>query len=147
MDLGLQSKVALVAAASGGLGFGVAQALAREGARVSICSRNLDSVEAAARRMSDETGAELLATACDVSKAEDIQFWVDRTATQWGQIDALLVNAGGPPAGIFKELTDAQWRAAFELTLMSSVRMIRAPHDPGRRDPDDYVLIRQRANC
>lgn len=130
MDLGLKDKVALVAASSKGLGFGVARALAQEGARVSMCSRNGDDVTAAAKRLSDETGAKTLATACDVINAESIQAWVDRTVGEWGKIDALLVNAGGPPAGLFKDFTDEQWRAGFELTLMSTVRMIRAalPH-------------------
>jgi 3-oxoacyl-[acyl-carrier protein] reductase len=130
MDLGLQGKVVLVSAASAGLGYGVALALAREGARVSICSRRQDAVDSAARRLADETGAEVMGTACDVTKAADITAWVDRTAARWGQVDALLVNAGGPPAATFKELTDEQWQAAFELTLMSTVRMIRAalPH-------------------
>jgi 3-oxoacyl-[acyl-carrier protein] reductase len=130
MDLGLRGKVALVAAASAGLGYGVARALAHEGARVSICSRRLDAVEAAVKRLAEETGAEVMGTACDVTKAADIQAWVDKTVTAWGRIDALLVNAGGPPTGVFKELTDEQWQAAFELTLLSAVRMIRAaiPH-------------------
>jgi 3-oxoacyl-[acyl-carrier protein] reductase len=132
MNLGLNGKVALVAAASKGLGYGVARALAHDGARVSICSRTADDVEAAAARLRDETGTEVLATACDVTQPEDIQTWVDHTVAEWGQIDALLVNAGGPPAGYFKELTDEQWAAAFNLTLMSSIRMIRTalPHMP-----------------
>jgi 3-oxoacyl-[acyl-carrier protein] reductase len=130
MDLGLKGKVALVAAASKGLGFGVARALANEGARVSICSRDTASVEAAAQRLRSETGAEVLASVCDVMNKASIEVWVNFTAEKWGAIDALLVNAGGPPAGLIKDFTDEQWQAAFELTLMSSVRMIRAtlPH-------------------
>ncbi|HEX2620447.1 MAG TPA: SDR family oxidoreductase, partial [Phototrophicaceae bacterium] len=131
MDLGLQGKVALVAAASKGLGYGVARALAADGAKVSICSRTAAEVEAAAQKLRDETGAEVIATACDVTKPGDIQAWVDRTVAHWGnQIDALLVNAGGPPGGLLKDFTDEQWQAAFELTLLSSIRMIRAalPH-------------------
>jgi 3-oxoacyl-[acyl-carrier protein] reductase len=130
MDLGLQGKVALVAAASAGLGYGVARALAAEGARVSICSRHPDTAHAAAKQLTNETGADIISTACDVSKPEQIQAWVEETVAKWGQIDALLVNAGGPPSATFKELSDEQWRAAFELTLMSAVRMIRAaiPH-------------------
>lgn len=130
MDLGLNGKVALVAAASKGLGFGVAQALAREGAKVSICSRTPEEVQAAAERLRSETGAEVLAAACDVTKPDDISHWVNTTTTQWGPVDALLVNAGGPPGGLLKDFTDEQWQAAFELTLMSAVRMIRAvlPH-------------------
>lgn len=130
MDLGLKGKVALVSAASKGLGYGVARALAADGALVSICSRDQASVDAAAAKLKDETGADVLASVCDVTKPEAIQAWVDKTVAQWGAIDALLVNAGGPPAGLVKDLTDAQWQAAFELTLMSTVRMIRAtlPH-------------------
>ncbi len=126
MELGLNNKVMLVAASSKGLGFGIARALAQNGAKVSMCSRSGDDVEAAAKALRDETGAETLATACDVSQPDDIQAWVARTADQWGVIHGLLVNAGGPPSGSFKSLTDAQWQAAFELTLLSSIRMIRA---------------------
>ncbi len=130
MDLGLNGKVALVAAASKGLGFGVARALATDSARVSICSRTQADIDAAAQTLRNETGAEVIASVCDARSAEDIQAWVDKTVAQWGQIDALLVNAGGPPAKRFKELDDEAWQAAFELTLLSSVRMIRAalPH-------------------
>jgi 3-oxoacyl-[acyl-carrier protein] reductase len=132
MDLGLKGKVALVAAASKGLGFGIAQALARDGARVSLCSRTDAEVQAAASKLRTETGADVLAQACDVTDAAQIDAWVGAAVAQWGQVDALLINAGGPPAGLVKDLTDAQWQAAFELTLMSTVRMIRAalPHMP-----------------
>ena len=130
MDLGLKDKVALVAGASKGLGFGVARALAREGAKVSLCSRDATAVEKAAAQIAQETGAAMLATAYDLTQAEAIQDWVNRTVSQWGKIDALLVNAGGPPSAAFKDLTDAQWQAAFELLLLSAIRMIRAtlPH-------------------
>jgi 3-oxoacyl-[acyl-carrier protein] reductase len=130
MDLGLKGKVALVAAASAGLGFGVARALAADGARVSICGRKSDAVDAAVQKLTDETGAEVIGTAADVSKPADIARWVDSTVSRWGVVDALLVNAGGPPAGNLMDFTDDQWQAAFELTLMSSVRMIRSavPH-------------------
>jgi len=130
MNLGLENRVAMVAAASKGLGFGVARALAADGARVSICSRSADDIRGAAARLRAETGAELLATPCDVTDAAAINNWVAATVARWGQVDALLVNAGGPPAGHFRELDEAQWEAAFRLTLLSSIRMIRAalPH-------------------
>lgn len=130
MDLGSTGKVALVAAASKGLGFGVARALARDGAHVSICSRDEESVNKAVEQLKAETGADVMGVSCDVRQTESIQQWVDATVARWGKIDALLVNAGGPPSGSFKDLTDAQWQAAFELTLLSSIRMIRAaiPH-------------------
>lgn len=126
MELGLNNKVMLVAASSKGLGFGIAQALARDGARVSLCSRTQADVEAAVEKLASETGAETLATACDVTQPDQIEAWIDTTVQKWGTIDGLLVNAGGPPAGYFKELTDTQWENAFNLTLMSSIRMIRA---------------------
>ncbi|MGQ9889204.1 MAG: SDR family oxidoreductase [Aggregatilineales bacterium] len=130
MDLGLKDRVALVAAASKGLGYGVARALAAEGARVSICSRSAEAVRAAADRLAAETGAPAMGIACDVTDSAALQAWVDQTVAAWGRVDALLVNAGGPPAGLFVELSDAQWQAAFELNLLSAVRLIRAalPH-------------------
>ena len=125
MDLGLKGKVALVAASSKGLGYGVAKALAAEGAKVSLCSRSADAVTAATQTLAEETGAETLATACDVRQLSEIQAWVDKTVCRLGSaIDCLLVNAGGPPAKTVKELSEEDWQAAFELTLLSSVRMI-----------------------
>lgn len=132
MDLGLKGKVALVAAAGQGLGYGTARALAKEGARVSICSHLPDEIETASARLVEETGAAVLASVCDVRDPEAIRAWVSKTVDQWGHIDALFVNAGGPPAGNFKDLSEDQWYAAFELTLMSAVRLIGAvlPHMP-----------------
>jgi len=130
MDLGLQGKVALVSAASKGLGFGVARALAMEGAKVSMCSRDEAQIAAAAARLMDETHSEIMYMACDVTDPAAIQRWVDTTVAQWETIDMLLINAGGPPAALIRDVTDAQWQAAFDLTLMSAVRMIRSalPH-------------------
>jgi 3-oxoacyl-[acyl-carrier protein] reductase len=125
MDLGLNGKVALVAAGSKGLGYGVARALAQNGARVSICSREQAHVDAAVAQLREDTGAEVSGFACDVTKPDQIQAWVESTAA-WGPIYGLLVNAGGPPGGLALDMTDAQWQAAFELTLLSSVRMMRA---------------------
>jgi len=130
MDLGLKDRVALAAAASQGLGWGVARALAADGARVSLCGRRPAAVRAAAERLTAETGAPALGVACDVTDAAALQAWVAQTVAAWGRVDALLVNAGGPPAGLFVELDDAQWQAAFELNILSAVRLIRAalPH-------------------
>ena len=106
MDLRLKDKVALVAAAGQGLGYGTARALAKEGARVSICSHLEDEIQTAQGQLLAETGTSALATVCDVRDPVAIQAWVDKTVAEWGHIDALFVNAGGPPAGFFKELTD-----------------------------------------
>lgn len=130
MDLGVKDKVAMVAASSKGLGYGIAKALVADGAKVSMCSRDTTAVEQSAATLAAETGGQTLATGCDVRDVDAIENWVKRTVSTWGQVDMLLVNAGGPPTGYFKELTDEQWQSAFELTLLSSIRMIRAvlPH-------------------
>ncbi|MDE2637624.1 MAG: SDR family oxidoreductase [Chloroflexota bacterium] len=130
MDLGLQDKTALVAASSKGLGYGIAKALAANGAKVSLCSRSADEVAAAAETIAGECGVETLATACDVRSAADIQAWVDKTVAAWGAINCLVVNAGGPPAKTLAEVSEEDFQAAFELTLLSSFRMIRMtlPH-------------------
>ncbi len=125
MDLGLSGKVALVSAGSKGLGYGIARALAADGARVSICSRDGANVDAALDRLRAETGADVIGMACDVTNPDQLTAWVESSAA-WGPIHALLVNAGGPPGGLALDMTDAQWQAAFELTLLSAVRMIRA---------------------
>lgn len=132
MDLGLKNKVALVAASTQGLGYGVARALAADGARVSICSRDAAAVDKAIGTLTEETGAAVMGQACDMTKREDIEAWVKATVDRWGSIDAVLVNAGGPPSKKFKEIEDDLWQSAFELTLMSTVRLIRAaiPHMP-----------------
>lgn len=126
MDLGLNERVYLVAASSKGLGLGVARALATDGARVSLCSRTAHEVEATAQQLTAQFQVPTLATACDVAHPSEIIHWVERTMSEWGRVDGLLVNAGGPPAKAFKEISDDDWQSAFELTLMSSIRMIRA---------------------
>jgi len=122
MDLNLTGKVALVAGASRGLGFAVAQALAREGARVSIASRDEGAIRAAAERM----GGDVLATPLDVRSAEGIGAWAAKTAERFGGIDLLFANAGGPPAGPALSFDDAAWQDAANLLLFSTLRMVRA---------------------
>ncbi len=126
MDLGLHGKVAMVAASSRGLGFGIARELAREGALVSIGSRTEADVFDAADMLAEETGAEVLANVLDASEPDSVLQWLDNTVNEFGGVDMLVVNAGGPPAGNFDDFDDDDWQAAFELTLMSAVRMIRA---------------------
>lgn len=130
MNLGLKDKLALVAASSKGLGYGIARALAGEGARVALCARTHNEVQAAANRITVETGSPTRATACDVTNPASVSAWIESAVAWGGAIDALVINAGGPPALQLKDATDAQWQAAFDLTLMSAVRMVRAalPH-------------------
>jgi 3-oxoacyl-[acyl-carrier protein] reductase len=122
MDLGLSGKVAMVAGASRGLGFAVAEALAREGARVSMASRSESAVCAAAGKI----GGDALATPVDVRSAEDIQKWAGATIAKFGGVDLLFTNAGGPPAGAILSFDDAAWQDAANLLLFSTLRMVRA---------------------
>ena len=127
MDLGLKDKVVLVAASSKGLGLGIARQAAREGAVVSMGSRNQKNLEDAADTIREEIpGARLLLHALDVSDASSIKEWVKHSHSKLGAVDALVVNGGGPPAGTFEEIDDQGWMAGYENTLMSAVRLIRA---------------------
>lgn len=130
MDLGLKDKVALVTAASKGLGKAAALELAREGARVAICARTEGTLRAAAAEIEGATGREVLAVVADVSRADEVERLVQTTVDHFGRLDVLVTNAGGPPAGYFFDLDDEAWHAAVELTLMSTVRLCRAaiPH-------------------
>jgi 3-oxoacyl-[acyl-carrier protein] reductase len=126
MDLHLKDKVIMAAASSKGLGFGIANALAREGAKVSMASRTLNDINTAAEQIEASHSTMANAYQFDASDSDSINKWVSDTLNDFGTIDGLLVNAGGPPTGKFNDFDDAAWLAAYELTLMSSVRMIRA---------------------
>ncbi|MBZ5604071.1 MAG: SDR family oxidoreductase [Acidobacteriia bacterium] len=125
MKLGLEGKVAMVAGASRGLGYAVARGLAAEGALVSMSSRDADAISIAAQRIQKETGGTVLAVACDVQSAKDIAAWHQATLDRFEGIDLLYTNSGGPPPGATLSFDDAAWQRAFELLLMSAVRMIR----------------------
>ena len=121
MDLGIRNRVAMVAAASKGLGRAVAEALANEGVRLSICSRSLDSLAP----VRDALGGDTLAVACDVSKAADLQRWFEETVAHFGQVDILVTNTGGPPAAPFLKLSEEQWQSGIDGTLMNIIRLCR----------------------
>ena len=130
MDLGLNGKVAIVAAASQGLGKAAALELAREGAHVTICARNADELENTAQEIRQATGSEILAVAADVTNPAQIQQVVDATLAKWGAIHILVANAGGAPAGKFDALDDQAWEKGWRLNFLSTVQQIRAvlPH-------------------
>lgn len=123
MDLGLQDKVAMVAASSKGLGKAVALSLAGEGANVSICARGADELQATASEIRDATGSTVLAVPTDVTRREQIDAWVDQTVAELGPPLIVVTNAGGPSPGNFFDLTEEDWRAAFDLTLMSATHL------------------------
>jgi 3-oxoacyl-[acyl-carrier protein] reductase len=125
MDLGLKGKIAMVGGASKGLGFAVARALAGEGARVSIASRDGGAIRRAAETIHKETGADVLPVAADLGKADAIAAWHTSTLDKYSGVDLLFCNTGGPPAGAALSFDDAAWQTAFDLLLMSAVRTIR----------------------
>jgi 3-oxoacyl-[acyl-carrier protein] reductase len=125
MDLGLNGKVAMVAAASQGLGYAIAKALAAEGAKVSIAARKQETVSAAAARIAEETGAEVIASVADVTSVEAIEAWYEATLEAFGGVDILVTNSGGPPAGPASVFDDAAWKNAFEILVLGAVRTIR----------------------
>jgi 3-oxoacyl-[acyl-carrier protein] reductase len=125
MDLGLTGKTALVTAASKGMGKACAIALAAEGARVVMCARTEADLQAAAAEIRGK-GAEVVAMPADVTRAADVTALVARAEEAFGGVDVLVANAGGPPRGYFDELSDDQWYGAFEVSLLSVVRLIRA---------------------
>lgn len=133
MDLGLRNKVALVAAASRGLGRAIADALAAEGTSLVICARGADELEIAKRSIESRTGANVHAIAADVSDLAQLQRLASQAVAKWGRIDILVTNAGGPPAGTFDTHAWETWERAVNLTLRSAVELTRAVL-PGMRE-------------
>jgi len=140
VDLGLTGRVALVLAASKGLGRATAAALAAEGADVTIGARDAATLEATAEAIRTQTGRRVLAVPVDVTNAEQSRAIVDATLREFGRLDVLVNNCGGPPFGAFDDFDDAAWQRAFELSLLSTVRMTRLalPHLP--RDGHGRVI-------
>lgn len=133
MDLGLRGKVALVAAASKGLGRAVAHELAAEGAHLAICSRDAGAIEATGRDIAAATGADVLAHPADVSRVEAIAAFVDATLARFGRVDVLVTNSGGPPPGRFESHDATAWQRAVELTLFAPIEFARRVL-PGMKD-------------
>jgi 3-oxoacyl-[acyl-carrier protein] reductase len=131
LDLNLTGKNALVVASSQGLGKAIAQKLVEEGANVMITGRNVSKLKRVAEELSG-LNKEGKVTYCeaDITKVDQIKYLVNKTVQEFGSIDILLNNAGGPPSGTFMELSDEDWQNAFELNLLSYIRIIREvyPH-------------------
>ncbi len=130
MDLGLHNQVALVTAASRGLGAAVARRLAQEGAQVVICGRNEERLTNTVNSIRAETGCEVLGIQADVTVPADVDALVAQVMETCGRLDILIVNAGGPPAGTFASFQPQDWEKATQLTLLSAVRLCYAivPH-------------------
>ena len=125
MDLGLKNKVAVVFAASKGLGKSAALALAKEGCRVAICSRDEKNIHRTADEISSITKADIFPFVVDVENGEQIRTFLSVVLEKWKKIDILVNNAGGPPVKTFEETSDEEWEKYFNLTVMSVIRAIR----------------------
>jgi 3-oxoacyl-[acyl-carrier protein] reductase len=125
MDLGLAGKAAIVTAASKGMGKACAMGLAAEGARILMCARTEADIRAAAEEVRSKTGSQVEAVAADVTRAADVKALVARARANFGGADILVANCGGPPRGNLEQMSDEQWYGAFEVSLLSVVRLIR----------------------
>jgi len=121
MELGIEGRVAMVAAASKGIGLATARALAAEGCRVSVCARGEQALGEACAVI----GGTVRGYVADVSVAADLERWVSHTTSELGVPDILVTNTGGPPAGTLEAMTDQQWQQGFESTLLNIIRLVR----------------------
>ena len=130
MDLGLNQKVAIVCAASKGLGKASAMALAHEGADVVICARNEQALNETAATIRAESGSRILPIVCDLTKEEDIEQLVEKGVNEFGTVDILVTNVGHPQMGAFSDLTDVDWQGGYEGVLLPVIRLCRLviPH-------------------
>jgi 3-oxoacyl-[acyl-carrier protein] reductase len=126
MDLGLKGKTALVAASSRGLGRAVAGELAREGANLVMCARTAGPLEQAGQDIFDETGAEVIAVPTDLSEPDDVERLLEAAKADFGRIDILVTNTGGPPPGPFESHSPEVWSDAVRQNLYSVLGLTRA---------------------
>ncbi|UCE06915.1 MAG: SDR family oxidoreductase [bacterium] len=125
MDLGLSGKIALVCGASQGLGFATAKELSKEGCTVIICSRDRTRIQRAAKKIETETGGKVYADQVDLSQTDQVIRFANLVVSEFENIDILVNNSGGPPAGFFADFTEPDWLAACQNTLLSAVTMTR----------------------
>ena len=126
MQYGLDGKIAVITAASKGLGRASALLLAREGCDLAICSRDAAQIEAFAAEVRAETGRRVLAMGADVTKQADVDRFMAAVMETYGGVDILVSNTGGPPTGQFMDFDDTAWQAAFDGLLLPAVRLSRA---------------------
>lgn len=125
MDLGLSGRRAFVAGSSSGMGRAIADGLLAEGAHVVINGRKPDKLERTRAELEARHGPRVHAVMADVSHGDAAAAAVREAVTRLGGLDVLVTNSGGPPAGLFEELAEPAWRAAVDLLLMSTVRMVK----------------------
>jgi len=125
LHLGLNGRVAIVAAASKGLGRAVAEELAREGAHVAICARTLATLGETAAQIKKSTGREVFHQALDVTDSAAVASFVAAVEAHFGRLDICVTNSGGPPSNSFKTTKPEDWRSAIDQLLMSTVFFAR----------------------
>lgn len=128
MELALDGNTALVTASTSGLGLASAEALATEGANVTICGRDEDRLATARETVADASETDVLAVQADITDANDIERLVSETVAAFGGLDHLVTSAGGPPSGAFLDIPESEWYAAYDLLVMSAVRTISEAH-------------------
>lgn len=125
MDLGLTDKSVLVTASSRGLGRAAAEGFAAEGAKVALCSRDGHAVAETALQIAEKHGVEAIGRACDVRRRDDLEALTDWVVEQFGGLDVVVANAGGPAPGELLDRSEEDWQDAIALNLMSTVRLAR----------------------
>jgi len=123
MDLGIKERVALVAASSRGLGKAIAQRLSQEGAKVIICARGEDRLLKTRDEIAAATGGVVKAITADVTDKDQVSRLVKKTIDEFGKIDILVCNAGGPPSGTADTFTVTDYDQALELNLLSTINL------------------------
>jgi 3-oxoacyl-[acyl-carrier protein] reductase len=126
MDLGLKEKVAVVTASSQGLGRAVAEALAQEGARVAICSRDVARITETGTCLQQTYGTDVLPVVCDVSDPKSVAGLRDKVLERFGRADIVFANAGGPPPGGVLDVKPEDYEKAIQLNLMSAIHLAYA---------------------
>lgn len=140
MSLNIADNVALVTASSSGLGRASAEVLAREGANVVLNGRDEARLDEAVTALDDLGDGEVLGVTGDLTEKNDIENLIATTLDEFGQLDHLVTSAGGPPSGPFLETSDEDWYHAFDLLVMSVVRLVRASA-PYLRDNDGGTIV------
>jgi len=130
MNLGLKDRVTIVTGSSQGIGKAIALGLSQEGAKVTICARNKDTLSNTAKEIQNQTGNDVLPIKADLTKREEIDNLVAQTFDHFKRIDVLVNNAGGPPSTTFMKTSDQHWQDSYKTLLMSVVHACRAviPH-------------------
>ncbi|ELY74111.1 SDR family NAD(P)-dependent oxidoreductase, partial [Natronobacterium gregoryi] len=140
MDLQIDGNAALVTASSSGLGKASAKALAREGVNVVVNGRDEDRLEDARADLEAIAAGEVVAQQGDLTDGDDVERLVETTVDEFGGLDHLVTSAGGPPSGPFLETDDEDWYEAYDLLVMSVVRLAREA-EPYLKESDHGTIV------